>query len=84
MPNLDAFAKLRFINRSTKDLQSKFLSKQFPAEAFQVRAKRRRFDIKSKRSRNGSHSCEEFTRGRKNSVFEHLPFQPFFDEDLIR
>jgi hypothetical protein len=54
MPNPDVFAKLLFINRSSKDLQTKFPSKRLPAETFQLRARRRNFDIESKRSRDGS------------------------------
>ena len=53
MPDPHVFAKFLLINLSRKALQTKLPSKRFSAEAIQLRAKRRYFDIESKRSRDG-------------------------------
>jgi hypothetical protein len=76
MPGPHVFAKLLLINRSSKALRTKLPSKRLPAETFQIRAKRRNFDIESKRRHDGLNQVKDRYRSAGSSPVEHLSFRP--------
>jgi len=77
MPNSGVFAQLLSIDHSSKALQTKFPPKRLTALSFQLRARRRNFDIESKSSRNGLMMRRIVTGGRGIQMLGLYCFHPF-------